>query len=57
MRICSKIWIDVREILCIDSPEGQTDDETDYDLGLGPKDILSASWRALKEARYESPFS
>lgn len=54
MKICSNVWNDVREVLCIDSPEGQADEEVDYDMGVGPKDRLSASWRALREARYDS---
>jgi hypothetical protein len=54
MKICSNVWNDVREVLCIDFPEGQADEEVDYDMGVGPKDRLSASWRALREARYDS---
>ncbi|KAB8263233.1 putative death-receptor fusion protein-domain-containing protein [Aspergillus pseudonomiae] len=47
--VCDKIWIEVKPILCIDSPEGHTDEPID-DLTVGPKDILSYSWRALRES-------
>ncbi|EDN07477.1 predicted protein [Histoplasma mississippiense (nom. inval.)] len=38
----------LRDILCIDSPEGQDEDAAD-EL-RGPKDLLSCSWRALRES-------
>ncbi|KAF7617583.1 cell cycle-associated protein [Aspergillus flavus] len=47
--VCDKIWIEVKPVLCIDSPEGHTDEPID-DLNVGPKDILSYSWRALRES-------
>lgn len=47
---CDNVWDSVRDVLCIDSPEGHTAEETD-DLDIGEKDTLSYSWRALKEAR------
>lgn len=50
--LCDKIWNEVKPVLCIDSPEGHTDEPTE-DLSVGPKDILSYSWRALRESRYE----
>ncbi|KAK2802062.1 hypothetical protein FQN51_004972 [Onygenales sp. PD_10] len=46
--LCENIWLGVRDILCIDSPEGQDEESTD-DL-KGPKDLLSCSWRALRES-------
>ncbi|OAX82401.1 hypothetical protein ACJ72_03247 [Emergomyces africanus] len=46
--LCENIWLGVRAILCIDSPEGQDDDAAD-EL-KGPKDLLSCSWRALRES-------
>lgn len=49
--LCDKIWNEVKPVLCIDSPEGHTDEPTE-DLSVGPKDILSYSWRALRESRY-----
>lgn len=48
--VCDKIWVEVKPVLCIDSPEGHTDEPID-DLAVGPKDILSYSWRALRESR------
>ncbi|KAJ5613334.1 hypothetical protein N7510_006528 [Penicillium lagena] len=47
--ICDKIWLEVKPVLCIDSPEGHTDEPIE-DLSVGPKDILSYSWRALRES-------
>ncbi|KAL1964941.1 hypothetical protein VTN77DRAFT_6294 [Rasamsonia byssochlamydoides] len=47
--ICNRIWNEVKPVLCIDSPEGHTDEAMD-DLMVGPKDILSYSWRALRES-------
>jgi hypothetical protein len=47
---CTRIWEEVKPVLCIDSPEGHTDDSLD-ELALGPKDLLSYSWRALRETR------
>ncbi|RAK77623.1 THADA/TRM732 family protein [Aspergillus fijiensis CBS 313.89] len=49
VHVCDRIWEEVRPVLCIDSPEGHTDDPIE-DLGVGPKDILSYSWRALRES-------
>lgn len=47
--ICDKVWEGVKPVLCIDSPEGHSDEPTD-DLLVGPKDVLSYSWRALRES-------
>lgn len=49
--ICNKIWFEVKPVLCVDSPEGHTDEPVE-DLLVGPKDILSYSWRALRESRF-----
>lgn len=49
--ICESIWTKVTPVLCIDSPEGHTD-ELIEDFMVGPKDLLSYSWRALKDSRY-----
>ncbi|PYH49144.1 THADA/TRM732 family protein [Aspergillus saccharolyticus JOP 1030-1] len=49
VHVCDRIWNEVRPVLCIDSPEGHTDEPIE-DLGVGPKDILSYSWRALRES-------
>lgn len=48
--VCENVWLGVRAMLCIDSPEGQDEDAAD-EL-KGPKDLLSCSWRALRESRY-----
>ncbi|PLB55905.1 HEAT repeat protein [Aspergillus steynii IBT 23096] len=47
--ICDKIWNEVKPVLCIDSPEGHSDEPAEG-LSVGPKDILSYSWRALRES-------
>ncbi|PYH94631.1 HEAT repeat protein [Aspergillus ellipticus CBS 707.79] len=49
VQVCDRIWNGVKPVLCIDSPEGHTDDPIE-ELGVGPKDILSYSWRALRES-------
>lgn len=46
------VWHCVRGILCNDAPEGHIPDELDEDVELDTKDVLSYSWRALKEARF-----
>ena len=47
---CVQVWDTVKPILCVDSPEGQGDDE-EKEADIGVKDTLSFSWRALKESR------
>lgn len=50
------VWEIVRPVLCDDAPEGYMPAEAeDSDLDLDTKDILSFSWRALKEVRYVVP--
>ena len=49
---CGRAWEVVKPILCIDSPEGHSDEEDLQDIEIGIKDTLSYSWRTLKEARY-----
>lgn len=52
VEICAKIWDVVKPVLCIDSPEGYAlPDSEEEELGIGIKDTLSYSWRALKETR------
>lgn len=46
------VWNCVKTTLCNDAPEGYVPDEMDDEDDIGTKDILSYSWRALKEARY-----
>ncbi|KAF7182913.1 hypothetical protein CNMCM7691_002657 [Aspergillus felis] len=47
--ICDRIWEEVKPVLCIDSPEGHSDEPIE-EFNIGPKDILSYSWRALRES-------
>ena len=45
-----RTWKDVHHILCNDAPEGyMPEDLEDDDAALTTKDVLSYSWRALKE--------
>lgn len=45
------IWDCVRNILCVDAPEGHVPEDMEEEPDLTTKDILSYSWRGLKEAR------
>ncbi|KAF2675118.1 hypothetical protein BT63DRAFT_420345 [Microthyrium microscopicum] len=46
-----RVWVTVRDVLCNDAPEGHVPMDIDVEeLSLTTKDILSYSWRALKEA-------
>ncbi|OKL63320.1 hypothetical protein UA08_01801 [Talaromyces atroroseus] len=47
--VCERTWTSVKPVLCVDSPEGHTDELLD-DFMVGPKDLLSYSWRALKDS-------
>jgi len=46
------VWSCVKPTLCNDAPEGYFPDELDVEDDIETKDVLSYSWRALKEARY-----
>jgi hypothetical protein len=49
---CGDVWDVVKQVLCVDSPEGfDMDESEDNDSGTGSKDSLSFAWRALKESR------
>ena len=56
MHCCRRTWSIVKDVLCVDSPEGQHEDPEDLDdeapLDIGLKDTLSYCWRSLKESRY-----
>lgn len=45
------LWTCVYHVLCADAPEGHVPDELEDDASLDTKEILSYSWRGLKEAR------
>ncbi|KAK8237864.1 putative death-receptor fusion protein-domain-containing protein [Phyllosticta capitalensis] len=45
-----EIWDCVRSTLCVDAPEGYVPEDMEEEPDLNTKDILSYSWRALKEA-------
>ncbi|OMP83498.1 hypothetical protein BK809_0004879, partial [Diplodia seriata] len=44
------VWDCVRNILCVDAPEGHVPEDMEEEPDLTTKDILSYSWRGLKEA-------
>lgn len=46
-----QLWICIQNVLCNDAPEGHVPDELEEDTSLDTKEILSYSWRGLKEAR------
>jgi hypothetical protein len=45
------LWLSIRDVLCADAPEGHVPEELEEE-SLDTKEILSYSWRGLKEARY-----
>ena len=45
-------WSYVHHVLCADAPEGHMPDELEDEESLDTKEVLSYSWRGLKEARY-----
>lgn len=45
------LWSYVYHVLCADAPEGHVPDEMEDEAGLDTKEILSYSWRGVKEAR------
>ena len=47
--VCQQVWSKVSIRLCVDSPENSTDDAEEDSVG-GPKDLLSYSWRALRDS-------
>ena len=51
--ICRQIWRAVTDRLCVDSPEVEATEDLDVleEAGTGPKDMLSYSWRALRDSR------
>lgn len=50
LQICRHIWSSVQNQLCLDSPE--RDEDVEDDGSFGPKDLLSYSWRALRDSRW-----
>jgi Putative death-receptor fusion protein (DUF2428) len=46
------VWNCVQQVLCDDAPEGHFPEDLDDNAGLTTKDVLSYSWRALKDARF-----
>jgi hypothetical protein len=48
-----QIWLTVKHVLCDDSPEGHLPEELEDIDGLDTKDLLSYSFRAVHESRYD----
>ena len=48
--IFQSLWICVHDALCNDTTEGIAAEELEQE-DMGTKDVLSYSWRALKESR------
>ncbi|KIW90444.1 uncharacterized protein Z519_09090 [Cladophialophora bantiana CBS 173.52] len=49
VNVCGDIWNQVRLQLCVDSPETASEVEGEI-TSEGPKDLLSYSWRALRDS-------
>lgn len=45
------LWDIVYNVLCADAPEGNVPEEIDDAANLDTREVLSYSWRGLKEAR------
>jgi hypothetical protein len=45
------LWSCVTDTLCADAPEGHLPEELEEETNLDTKEVLSYSWRGLKEAR------
>lgn len=45
------LWSIVYNVLCADAPEGNVPDEMEEAANLDTREVLSYSWRGLKEAR------
>jgi hypothetical protein len=57
LKCIEDFWACIQHILCADAPEGLVPDEIDEEASLDTKEILSYSWRGLKEARCVSLFT
>jgi hypothetical protein len=53
---CELAWNLVRHVLCDDSPEGLLPEEMEDIEGLDTRDLLSYSFRAIHESRYDHPY-
>jgi hypothetical protein len=47
--LCQLVWQKVRAPLCVDSPENE-DDEVSEEVSAESKDLLTYSWRALRDS-------
>lgn len=47
----NRTWNIVKNILSADAPEGHVPEDMEEEMSLDTKEILSYSWRGLKEAR------
>lgn len=51
LSLCSRIWKEVKDVLCNDSPEGHLPQGLDEISTVDTKDVLSYSFRAIHESR------
>lgn len=51
LQFIEDFWHCVQHVLCADAPEGLVPDEIERKASFDTKEILSYSWRGLKEAR------
>ncbi|KAF2742863.1 HEAT repeat protein-like protein [Sporormia fimetaria CBS 119925] len=45
-----RLWSCIQDVLCADAPEGHVPEDLEEEASLDTKEILSYSWRGLKEA-------
>lgn len=45
------LWSCIWKVLCADAPEGHVPEDMEEETSIDTKEILSYSWRGLKEAR------
>lgn len=45
------LWSIVYNVLCADAPEGNVPEEMEESANMDTREVLSYSWRGLKEAR------
>lgn len=51
--LCTRVWTAVKDVLCNDSPEGHLLEDAEELDSIDTKDILSYSFRAVHESRYD----
>ena len=49
VELCKTVWTKCEQALCVDAPEREAEEAME-DPTIGPKDMLSYSWRALRDS-------